>query len=360
MTRVGLIFGGRSVEHKVSVASARTVADGLRRAGHQVVPLGIAMDGCWVPAAAAEEALSGEVDHLPPRGGRVLDSLAPLLDSGADVLFPIIHGTWGEDGSLQGLCEMLDLPYVGAGVTSSALAMDKVFCKQLLEAEGLPVVEYEIVTRSDFEDDSGAVMERLRRFAEPPVFVKPCVGGSSVGVSKVPHRECLETAVREGLRFDDRLVVERAVAGRELECAVLGYRTLEASAVGEIVPGREFYDYADKYLDEGARLIAPAELADPVARELRRMATEAFAAVGGWGMARVDFLLEDGAKPYVNEINTLPGFTEISMYPRLWDLSGVPLPDLVDRLVTIARERHEDRRRLDGGIKDWIAAISRA
>lgn len=359
MTRVGLIFGGRSVEHKVSVSSARTVADGLRRAGHTVVPLGIAMDGCWVPAAAAAPAIAGEADHLPPRGERVLASLRALLDSDVEVLFPLIHGTWGEDGTLQGLCEMLDLPYVGAGVTSSALAMDKIICKQLLEATGLPVVEYEVVTASEFEARPREVIERLRRFADPPVFVKPSVGGSSVGVSKVPHRECLETAVRLGLRFDERLVVERAVAGRELECAVLGYRTLEASAVGEIVPGKEFYDYTDKYLEDGARLIAPAELPGEVASSLRRMATEAFATVGGWGMARVDFLLEGGERLYINEINTLPGFTEISMYPRLWELSGVPLPELVDRLVTIARERHQDRRRLDEGIKDWIAEISR-
>lgn len=358
MTRVGLIFGGRSVEHKVSVTSARTVAGALRAGGYDVAPLGIAMDGCWVEAEAAERALAGDADRLPPRGGRVLESLAPLLESRADVLFPIIHGTWGEDGTLQGLCEMLDVPYVGAGVTASALAMDKIFCKQLLEAGGIAVVEYESVTRSEFDRAPAAALARLGRFAEPPLFVKPSVGGSSVGVSKVPHRACLETAVRQGLRFDDRLVVERAVAGRELECAVLGYRTLEASAVGEIVPGKEFYDYADKYLEDGARLIAPAELDEAMARHVRETAAAAFAAVGGWGMARVDFLLEGGDRLFVNEINTLPGFTSISMYPRLWELSGVTLPDLTDRLVRIAGERHAERRRLDEGIKDWIAEIS--
>lgn len=358
MARVGLIFGGRSVEHKVSVSSARTVAAALAEAGHEVVPLGIATDGCWVEPAAAARALAGDVDALPPLGERVADTLRVLVGSAVDVLFPIVHGTWGEDGTLQGLCEMLDIAYAGTGVTSSALAMDKVFAKQLLAARGLPVVDYEVVDRHDFERAPAAVVERLARFA-PPIFVKPSVGGSSVGVSRVPDRACLETAVRLGLRFDDRLVVERGIVGRELECAVLGYRALEASAVGEIVPGREFYDYTDKYLDDDARLIAPAELPDELARRLRELAVAAFAALGGWGMARVDFLLGDDDRLWINEINTLPGFTRISMYPRLWELSGVPLPALVDRLVSIARERHADRRRLDDGIKEWIAEISR-
>ncbi len=357
MTRIGLIFGGRTVEHKVSVASARTVADGLRRSGHQVIPLGIAADGCWVDAAMANRALNCEIDRLAPAGGRVAASLGPLLDSAVDAVFPIIHGTWGEDGTLQGLCEMLDVAYAGTGVTSSAIAMDKIYCKQLLEAQGLPVVDYETVTKDGFERSPATEIERLKRF-EPPIFVKPSVGGSSVGVSKVPSHECLETAVRTGLAFDERLVVERGIVGRELECAVLGYRSLAASVIGEIVPGKEFYDYADKYLEDGAQLIAPAELPETLTRRIRGMATEAFAAIGGWGMARVDFLLEGDDELYINEINTLPGFTSISMYPRLWELSGVPLPELVDRLVDIALERHADRRRLDAGIKDWIAAIS--
>lgn len=356
MTRVGLIFGGRTVEHEVSVRSARTVAAGLEDAGHTVVPLGIAMDGCWVPESAAREALAGDRDHLAPRGEAIAPSLSPLLKSEVDVLFPIIHGTWGEDGTLQGLCEMAGLPYVGTGVTSSAIAMDKIYCKQILEARGLPVVDYEVVIQADFERCPETELERLRKFAEPPVFVKPSVGGSSVGVSKVPSLECLETAIRLGFRFDDRLLLERGIVGRELECAVLGHRALEASVIGEIIPGKDFYDYADKYIDDGAQLIAPAELPEALSESLRRMATEAFSAIGGWGMARVDFLVEID-KIYINEINTLPGFTSISMYPTLWGLSGVPLPKLVDRLVRIALERHAERQNLDEGIKDWIASL---
>lgn len=357
MSRVGLIFGGRSVEHKVSVVSARTVGRGLREAGHTVVPLGIATDGGWTDTASAASALGGEIDSLAPAGEGVPRSLRTLLDAEADVFFPIVHGTWGEDGTLQGLLEMLDVPYTGAGVTASAIAMDKVFCKQLLEAQGLPVVEYEVVTAAELERDPKATALRLERLPSP-LFVKPSVGGSSVGVSKVEKRGELCAALATALRFDERLLVERGVQGRELECAVLGYRPLEASPIGEIIPGKAFYDYADKYIDDGAQLILPAPLAEETSDLLRSMATSAFAAVGGWGMARVDFLLEHDGRPYVNEINTLPGFTEISMYPKLWELAGVPLPELVDRLVRIARERHGDRRKLDEGIKSWIAEVS--
>jgi len=357
MARVGLIFGGRSTEHKVSITSARTVAQGLEEAGHEVLPLGIAPDGVWLDAASSRRALAGEIDAFEAGGGAVAPSLRHLLDAGAEVLFPIVHGTWGEDGTLQGLAEICDLPYVGAGVTPSAIAMDKLYAKRVLAAAGLPVVDDEAVEGRDFEADPEKIFKRLERL-EPPVFVKPSVGGSSVGVSKVPHRECLSTAIQEGLRFDDKLLVERGIVGRELECAVLGYRELKASVIGEIVAGREFYDYTDKYLEDGAQLHAPADLPSEVSDRLRALAVQAFRAIGGWGMARVDFLLEKATgEVFINEINTLPGFTSISMYPRLWSLTGVPLAELVDRLVEIAKERHADRHRLDRGIKEWIAAL---
>ncbi len=371
MANVGVIFGGRSVEHQVSIASARTVAKALADAGHGVVPLGIAPDGCWVERAVAERALAGETSDLPPVGGRVAPTLTHLLKAEVDVLFPIVHGTWGEDGTLQGLCEMLDLPYVGTGVTSSAAAMDKAVAKQLLEAAGLPVVEYEVIDRRRFESAPEEELARLEhafyQHGTPPIFVKPSIGGSSVGISRVPHRECLRTAIELALRFDDRVIVERGIEGRELECAVLGYQRLEASAIGEIVPGKEFYDYADKYLDEGAGLHAPADLDADLTERLQQVAIDAFAALGGWGMARVDFLLEGAPEGrsegqsgalYINEINTLPGFTAISMYPRLWEVSGVPNPQLAERLVDVAIRRHRDRSRLDAGIKEWIAELS--
>jgi D-alanine-D-alanine ligase len=359
MAHVGVIFGGRSVEHQVSIRSARTVAKGLREAGHQVTPLGIAQDGAWIDRGTSEAVLAGDVKTIEPLGVPVAPTLQHLISSGVEVLFPIVHGTWGEDGTLQGLCEMLDLPYVGPGVTASALAMDKILSKRQLAAAGVPVVDFEAVNRAQFEADPQGFLRRLERLPLP-LFVKPSVGGSSVGVQRVDDRGALEEAVRFSLRFDEAVLVERGVKGRELECAVLGYGEIQASAVGEIVPSQGFYDYADKYLLDSAGLIAPAELPQAVADRLRRIAVEAFTAVGGAGLARVDFLLEgeDETGLYVNELNTLPGFTSISMYPRLWEISGVTLPELVDRLVRIALDRHHDRERLDEGIKDFLKELS--
>jgi D-alanine-D-alanine ligase len=355
MAHVGVVFGGRSVEHQVSIRSARTVAQGLREAGHTVTPLGIASDGCWIDAEASAAVLGGGGKEIPPLEVPVAPTVRHLLASGVEVVFPILHGTWGEDGTFQGLCEMLDLPYVGCGVTASALAMDKVLAKRQLAAAGVPVVDFEAASRRDFEADPAAFLARCE-WLPMPLFVKPSVGGSSVGVRKVSSPAELEEAVRFALRFDEAVLVEKGVKGRELECAVLGYREVQASVVGEIVPGNDFYDYADKYLQDTAGLIAPAELSPRISDRLRETAVQAFTAVGGAGMARVDFLLE-GDDLFVNELNTLPGFTSISMYPLLWKLTGLPLPRLVDRLVQIALERHADRRRLDEGIKDFLATL---
>jgi len=358
MAHVGVAFGGRSVEHQVSIRSARTVVQGLREAGHEVTPLGIAEDGCWIDAEASAAIMDGEAKEIPPIGLPIAPTLRHLLASGVEVIFPIVHGTWGEDGTFQGLCEMLDLAYVGPNVTASAIAMDKVLAKRQLAAAGVPVVDYEAVSRRDFEADPASFLGRCERLALP-VFVKPSVGGSSVGVRKVPDFDHLEEAVRFALRFDEVVLVEKGIKGRELECAVLGYKEIQASVIGEIVPGNDFYDYADKYLQDNAGLIAPAELPERVSDRLRRIAVEAFTAIGGSGLARVDFLMEGEDGLFVNEINTLPGFTSISMYPRLWGLTGLSLPKLVDRLVQIALERHADRRRLDEGIKDFLEELAR-
>jgi D-alanine-D-alanine ligase len=333
------------------------VVEGLRAARHEVTPLGIATDGCWIDGEASEAVIGSELKEIPPVGVPIAPTLRHLLASGVEVAFPIVHGTWGEDGTMQGLFEMLDLAYVGPGVAASALAMDKVLSKRQFQAAGVPVVDYEAVSRADFERDPAGFVKRCERLPLP-LFVKPSVGGSSVGIKKVDSRHCVETSVRFALQFDDTVLVERGVTGRELECAVLGYRKLEASAVvGEIVPSQDFYDYADKYLLDSAGLIAPADLPEAVTERLRQLAVQAFAALGGAGLARVDFLYEGEDGLYVNEINTLPGFTSISMYPRLWGLSGVSLSELVDRLVKIALERHHDRRRLDEGIKAFLAEL---
>src|SRR5262245_3956398 len=303
--RVGLVFGGRSVEHEVSVNSARTVAAALEQGGHVVVPLGIAPDGSWLAPDESRPALEGKVNALPASGGPggpIAPTLRHLLEAGVDVVFPIVHGTWGEDGTLQGLCEMAGLPYVGCGVTASAIAMDKLQAKRLLAAAGVPVVESRATSRTRFDADAKAFLDSCDDLPLP-LFVKPSVGGSSVGVQKVKSREALGDAVRLALRFDDQVLVERGVAGREIEVAVLGLHELEASRAGEIVPGAEFYDYADKYLTDAAQLIAPAELGTVVEERIRQQAIDAFAAIGGAGMARVDFLLE-GERSYVNEINS--------------------------------------------------------
>jgi len=358
MATVGVIFGGRSVEHRVSIVSARTVAEGLLQAGHEVIPLGISEDGSWVEPVVGQRALDGELDALAPLGGRVRESLVHVLDARIDVAFPIVHGTWGEDGTLQGLLEMLDLPYVGAGVTASAVSMDKLLTKRLLAAIGLPFVEFEAVSRRDWLAQPQAMLEGCGGI-RPPLFVKPSVGGSSVGVRCLQSADELPGAIEFALEFDETVLVERAIVGRELECAVLGDQRLEASVVGEIVPGNEFYDYADKYLQDRAQLIAPAPLDESVSSRIRELAVAAFQAVGGWGMARVDFLLEGESDVFVNELNTLPGFTSISMYPRLWALSGLPLPGLVNRLVEIALARHERRRQLDRSIKQFLDGLGR-
>ncbi len=356
MARVGLIFGGRTVEHQVSLTSARAVAAALRQAGHEVVPFGVAEDGCWLAPNEASPALCGQLDRLPAVGQPVAATLMHLIDSGVEVLFPIVHGTWGEDGSLQGLCEMLDLPYVGAGVAASAVAMDKVLCKRVLASAELPVVEYAAIGAAEFEAHPEAARDLLPEWS-PPLFVKPSRGGSSVGISRVADRDDLPEAIRFALTFDREALIERGVSGRELECSVLGHSAPEASAIGEIVPGNDFYDYQDKYLQDEAELSYPADLPEPVAEDLRRLAVAAYRAIGASGMARVDFLLEGGSTPWINEINTLPGFTQISMYPKLWDVLGLGMPELMDRLLAAAFERHEERRAVDAGIRRWLDGL---
>lgn len=356
---MALVFGGRSAEHRVSVQSARTVASALADAGFEVLPVAVSQAGRWVSEAASRAALvaDDEIPHDVESQVSVMASVGQRIGElgRVDAFFPIVHGTWGEDGTLQGLFEMLDVPYVGTDVTASAVCMDKVLCKGVLQAAGLPVVPWETVTRSAWTADTSAVEARCAALGVP-AFVKPAVGGSSVGVRKVSVPEDLKAAIVNGLRFDDKVLVEQGIVGRELECSVLGHGTIEVSEVGEIVPGEEFYDYRDKYLDDGAELIHHADLPEDVESEIRRLAVSAFEAVGGSGMARVDFLLDDEG-PKINELNTLPGFTSISMYPKLWQRVGVPVADLVTRLVDAAEQRHADRQRRDEGIKDWIASL---
>lgn len=357
--RVGVLFGGRSGEHEVSLASAASVLGAIDRSRYEVVPMGIARDGRWVlggdPLRALAEA-AGLRLALPPEGPagdgdqpalvRVEAGGLPTgLTSRLDVVFPVLHGPYGEDGTVQGLLELADVPYVGAGVLASAVGMDKATMKAVFRAHGLPVVPHLVVREADWAADPEAVSRRVAAELGYPCFVKPSNLGSSVGVSKVRAPEALAEAVALAFRHDRKVLVERAVPGREIEVSVLGNDAPEASVPGEVLPGKEWYDYEAKYTEGIARLLIPAPLAPELADEFRRLAVAAFQAIDAAGLARVDFFLEAGDRIWVNEINTIPGFTRTSAYPRLWEASGLPYPRLIDRLIELALERHARKRR---------------
>jgi D-alanine-D-alanine ligase len=358
--RVLLLFGGQSAEHDVSRVSAVAVARALDPARYEVVPVGITREGRWLLAEAARAALdAGDVPSAFPVEGppvRMSESAELVrLDAAAslgsiDVVFPLLHGPYGEDGTVQGLLELAGLPYVGAGVLGSAVGMDKVMMKRAFTACGLATPRT-IALRDD--GVTKAELDRAEDALGYPCFVKPANLGSSVGVSKATDRAGLEEAVELALRFDEWILVEEGIAGREIEVAVLGDRPPEASLPGEIVPGADFYTYEDKYLDGSAELRAPADLDPDRVAEIRRLAVAAFEACRCEAMARVDFFLEDPGRGFlVNEVNTIPGFTPISMYPRLWEVTGVPYPELLDRLVALALERHERRAGRTGRPRD--------
>jgi D-alanine-D-alanine ligase len=383
--RVGVLFGGRSGEHEVSLLSAASVIEAMDKKKYEVVPIGITKDGRWVTAAHAEQLLKGsapaEARHLragdpdataaatvlakgegivvPPVPGHGLtpfQSEVPhrrLEDRAVDVdiIFPVLHGTFGEDGTVQGLLELADMAYVGAGVLGSSAGMDKDVMKRLFREAGLPIVKHVTILRRDWEHDRRKTQKRVEGALKYPVFVKPANLGSSVGISKAHDGRELALAMDEAGKYDRKIVVERGVGGkkgkaRELECAVLGNDDPQASIVGEVIPIKEFYDYDAKYIDEGSKLVIPAKLTKAQTREVQKMAVRVFQAVEGSGLGRVDFLMEPRTgKIYVNEINTLPGFTSISMYPKLWAASGLPYPELIDRLIQLGRERHQDKMR---------------
>ena len=353
-TRVAVIFGGQSGEHDVSLASARSVMAVLRRKGYTVVPVGITRKGQWL--------LRGDPHALLSAGGPGGEQ-APQTDAGSgrelvpgatgqafpavDVVFPVLHGPHGEDGTVQGLFELAGVPYVGCGVLASSLAMDKIACKQLLSSEGIPVVPFVAVVRSTWHEAPQEIIAQIEARLGYPVFVKPANLGSSIGVGKAADQGSLVRAVDEAARYDRRILVEQAVASpREIECAVLGNDNPIASVPGEVVPSNDFYDYAAKYIDGKSALRIPAPLPPAVADRVRELAVRAFKAIDGAGLARVDFLLSDTTgELYLNELNTLPGFTTISMYPKLWEATGIPYDELVERLIELALEREGERVR---------------
>ena len=393
--RVGILFGGRSGEHEVSLLSAASVLNAIDKDKYEVVPIGITKDGRWLTAGDAENLLQGklvlearqlragdpettpaaavlargESVVVPPEPVHRQSGLVPFQTDAAltrrasdrainvDVIFPVLHGTFGEDGTIQGLLELADLAYVGAGVLGSAAGMDKDIMKSLFIAAGLPIVKHVTILRSAWESDRKSTQKLIEKKLKYPVFVKPANLGSSVGISKAHDRKELGPAIEEAAKFDRKIVIEQGVGGnkgkaREIECSVLGNNNPAASVPGEIVPGKEFYDYTAKYLDEGSQLIIPAKLSKAQAKTVQELAVKAFQAVDCSGLARVDFLMEpggssgkSGGKIYLNEINTMPGFTSISMYPKLWAASGLGYADLIDRLIQLALERHTDKKK---------------
>ncbi len=358
--RVGVVFGGRSGEHEVSLRSARSIMDALDRDRYEVLPIGITKEGRWIAGGDPFRRLvdggaeSGPVALLGEPGDPTLKAIEPaggetrsLRDIAAlDVVFPVLHGPYGEDGTIQGLLELADIPYVGAGVVGSAVGMDKAIFKAVMVAHGIPVLPHVLVLRSEWEADREATLDRVDAALRYPVFTKPCNLGSSVGISKARDRDRLAAALDDAARYDRRLLVEQGITAREIEVSVLGNESPIASVPGEVVPGNEFYSYKDKYIDDKAQLLIPAPLDEATTQRVRSLAVAAYAAIDAAGLARCDFLLDkDSGAVWLNEINTIPGFTSISMYPKLWEASGVPYPELVNRLIELALERHADKRR---------------
>lgn len=362
--RVGVVFGGRSGEHEISLMSARSVLAALDPQRYDVLSIAITKDGRWFCGENALDALrAGTTEGLVPaallaepgrRGLFLLEGESFGRVEPLDVVFPVLHGTYGEDGTLQGLLEMADIPYVGAGVLASSVAMDKGLFKQVMRAHGIPVVDSVVVLATTIRQDREAALRQAESVGPYPLFTKPSNLGSSVGVSKCRNRSELLAGLLDAARYDRRVVVERGIETREIEVSVLGNETPEASVVGEIVPSDEFYSYRAKYIDGASQLLIPAPIDEATAAEARRLAVEAFKAIDGAGMARADFLLDKNTgRLYLNELNTIPGFTQISMYPKLWNATGISYPALMDRLIELAFER---QRQKDGLLRSYEEA----
>ncbi len=359
--RIGVIFGGRSGEHDVSLRSAEAVMNAVDPDRFEVVPIGIARDGRWITggdplhqladtsqlplALPSQHQRSGDDDVEAHEENVTLDVGSSYWARDVDVLFPVLHGPWGEDGTVQGLLELANVPYVGAGVMASALAMDKITSKQLFERAGLPIAPWIWVLRRDWQRDPETVLERIEREIGYPCFVKPANLGSSVGISKVHHAGEFGDAFGEAAHHDRKIVIEKGLDARELEVSVLGNDDPVTSVVGEIVPCNEFYDFDAKYVDGDSQLLIPAPITLEQSEQVRDIAVKAFKMIDGAGMARADFFLErPTGKVFMNEVNTIPGFTQTSMYPLLWEASGLQFRDLVTRLVELAVERHGERQ----------------
>ena len=352
--RVGVLFGGQSGEHEVSLTSARSIMSAMNADKYDVIPIGITKSGQWLTGSDVHQQLvdaaAGHpvLDNLPLPGDTAGEvSLAlPIADTGAlDVVFPVLHGPFGEDGTVQGFLELVGLPYVGAGVAASAVGMDKALSKDLFRAQGLPIVAHLVVLRRQWRANPDKVLDACEAELPYPLFVKPANLGSSVGISKAKERHGLRAAIEEAAAYDRKVIVEQGIDAREIEVSVLGNDEPLASVPGEIIPSREFYSYAAKYLDDSSDLLIPAPLTPQQTTEIQQLAVAAFKAVDGAGLARCDFLVDRATgEVFVNEVNTMPGFTPISMYPKLWAAGGLSYSQLIDRLIELALDRHQDRQ----------------
>lgn len=359
---VMVVFGGRSGEHEVSLMSAASILRAINRDKYNVIPVGITKTGIWKRCdCSIDEIESGawedDMNLLLQQQGKERKTLLPMEKGGGllelsnqevntiDVIFPVLHGPFGEDGTIQGLFEMMEIPYVGAGVLASAVAMDKGMAKKLFEGAGIPQADYLLLNRKDFKNKQEETIEKIEAKFNYPVFVKPANLGSSVGISKAKSREQLIEAMEEAGKYDRRIVIEEFINAREIECAVLGNDEPIASLPAEIIPSHEFYDYRDKYFDGTSQYAIPAALSEALLEQVRKMAISVYQLLDCTGLARVDFFVEkETDRILVNEVNTMPGFTQISMYPKMWDVTGLPYEKLIDRLIELAIERFDERR----------------
>ncbi|PIW11464.1 MAG: D-alanine--D-alanine ligase [Candidatus Infernicultor aquiphilus] len=358
--KVGIIFGGRSGEHEVSFCSASSIIKAINRDKYIVIPIGITKEGRWIsPYESALALESGKIEGkstvilVNNPSGKSLISIdnhqefkKETWEGKLDVIFPVLHGPYGEDGTIQGLLELADIPYVGAGVASSAVSMDKELMKTIFRQKSLPVLKWLTIKRKDWQKDKEEILSLIQNNFEFPLFVKPTNLGSSVGITKVHRKEELEKALDLASSYDRKILIEEGLEGaREIECSVLGNDEPQTSVVGEVKPAGEFYDYDSKYIDQATQLIIPADLPEEVSEKVRKIALCAFQAIDAAGMARVDFFVtKKENKIYLNEINTIPGFTSVSMYPRLWEASGISYPELIDQLIQLALERYQDKK----------------
>jgi D-alanine-D-alanine ligase len=373
--RVGVILGGRSGEHEVSLVSARSVMDAIDKEKYEIVPIGITKEGCWIASGDPIKALqAGDAEASRPaallgdpsrRALMQLEETEQAIEATRlaelDVVFPVLHGPYGEDGTVQGLLELAGLPYVGADVVGSVLGMDKAIFKDVMRAHNMPIVKHLVLKRKRWDADPHGVIDEIEEKFDYPVFTKPANLGSSVGISKCPDRTGLAIGLAEAARYDRKLIVEEAVsAAREIEVSVLGNDDPIASMPGEIIPSREFYSYEAKYVDDGeqaSELIIPAPVSPEMTERIRDLALCVYRAIDCAGMARVDFLLSgETGELYVNEVNTIPGFTAISMYPKLWEASGISYPELIDRLIDLALERYHDKERSETSYQSSVDA----